>query len=183
VNLLELARADRLGPRPRGHSDPVSQVGRRDPLGAIELPRQPHRAADQIKLEGIAGLHGRDGLLGPVFQFLGVFLGQDGHDGPGGHAVCDGVELGAGLSPLGRGPGALSGIAAVGFDLCCGGHRCKFSSWGRAEREDGENQTTVITESTERDQRRQSEKPGTSGDGSSGEGLQTPPLGRPKVSR
>ena len=48
---------------------------------------------NEIKLEGIAGLHGRDGLLGPVFQFLGVFLRQDGHDGPGGHAVCDGVAF------------------------------------------------------------------------------------------
>jgi hypothetical protein len=34
----------------------VGQVGRPDPLGAIELTRQPHRAANQIKLEGIAGL-------------------------------------------------------------------------------------------------------------------------------
>ncbi len=74
MNLAELFRADRVRPRPRGHSDLVGQVGRRDPLGAIELPRQPHRAANQIMLEGIAGLHGRDGLLGFVFQFLGVFL-------------------------------------------------------------------------------------------------------------
>ena len=36
VNLLELARADRLWPRPRDHSDPVGQVGRPDPHGAIE---------------------------------------------------------------------------------------------------------------------------------------------------
>ena len=122
VKLLELECADRLRPRPRGHSDPVGQVGRPDPFGAIDLPRQPHRAANQIKLEGIAGLHGRDGLLGPVFQFLGVFLRQDGHDGPGGHAVCDGVAPSAGPSPLGFRPGALLGIAAVGFDLCCGGH-------------------------------------------------------------
>ncbi len=48
-------------------------MGRRDPLGAIDLPRQPHRAANQIMLEGIAGPQGRDGLLGPVFHFLGVF--------------------------------------------------------------------------------------------------------------
>jgi len=110
------------GSSERGHSDPVGPVGRPDSLGAIDLPRQPHRAANQVKLEGIAGLYGRDGLLGPVFQFLGVFLGQDGQDGPGGHAVFDGVELYVDLSPLGRGPGALLGIAAVGFDLRCGGH-------------------------------------------------------------
>ena len=121
VNPAELFRADRVHARPRIHSDPVGQVGRRDSLSAIDLPRQPHRAANQIMLEGIAGLHGRDRLLGPVFQFLGVFLGQDGHDGPGGHAVCDGCAF-AGLSPLGFGPGALLGITAVGFDLCCGGH-------------------------------------------------------------
>ena len=72
-------------------------MSRRDPLSAIELPRQPHRAANQVKLEGITGLHGRDGLLGPVFQFLGVFLGQDGHDSAGGHAVFDGVAPYAGL--------------------------------------------------------------------------------------
>jgi len=100
----------------------MAQVGRRDPLGAIEFPRQPHRAANLIMLKGIAGLPGRDGLLGFLFQFLEVFLRQDEHDCPGGHAVCDGVAPGAGLSHLGFGPGALLGIAAVGFDLCCGGH-------------------------------------------------------------
>ena len=123
MNPAELFRADRVRPRPGGHSDPVGQVGHPDPLGAIELPRQPHRAAKQIKLEEIAGLHGRDGLLDPVFQFLGVFLRQDGHDSAGGHAVFDGVAPYAGLPLVGFGPGSLLGIAAVGFDLCCGGHR------------------------------------------------------------
>ncbi|MGC1718069.1 MAG: hypothetical protein WA746_03710, partial [Isosphaeraceae bacterium] len=38
VNPAELFRADRVRPRPGGHSDPVGQVGHPDPLGAIELP-------------------------------------------------------------------------------------------------------------------------------------------------
>jgi hypothetical protein len=56
----------------------VGQVGRPDPFSAIDLRRQPHRAANQVKLEGIAGLHGRDGLLGTVFQFLGSSWGKTG---------------------------------------------------------------------------------------------------------
>jgi len=72
-------------------------------------------------LEGIAGLRGRDRLLDLVFQFLGDFLGQDGHDRAGGHAVFEGVAPYAVLPLVGFRPGAPLRIAAVGFDLCCGG--------------------------------------------------------------
>ena len=67
----------------------------------------------------------------PVFQVLGVFLGQDGHDGPGGHAVFEGVALYAGLPLVGFRPGASLRVAAVGFELCCGGHG--VSSPGRID--------------------------------------------------
>src|SRR5208337_3103180 len=45
---------------------------------------------------------------------------------PGGHAVFEGVAPYPGLPPLGRGPGAPLRIAAVGFNLCCGGHGVSF---------------------------------------------------------
>src|SRR5208337_627833 len=76
----------------------------------------------QASLEDVAGLHVRDSLLGQVFQLLGVFIGQDGHDGPGGHAVFDGVEPCADLSLDGPAPGTLLRVEAVCFDSCCGGH-------------------------------------------------------------
>jgi hypothetical protein len=67
---------------------------------------------------------------------LGVFMGQDGHNGSGGHAVFQGVEPCAGLFRDGPGPSAFLRIEAVGFDLCRGGHGCKLSG-GVDHGEDG----------------------------------------------
>jgi hypothetical protein len=99
-------------PIPRFRIPHFPRVGRLDPLGALDLPRQPRCAADQVTPGGVAGIHVANPLLGPVFQLLGVLLGQDGHDGPGGHAVFEGVEPCAGLSRDGPGPGALLRVGA-----------------------------------------------------------------------
>jgi len=49
---------------------------------------QPRRVADQVTLDGVAGLHVRDPLLDPVFQLLGIFMGQESQQSPiGGHPV------------------------------------------------------------------------------------------------
>src|SRR5208337_686549 len=73
ANLLEPASADLLRLRPRSLSDPVSQ---------------PRRVADQVTLDGVAGLHVRDPLLDPVFQLPGIFMGQESQQSPiGGHPV------------------------------------------------------------------------------------------------
>ena len=111
MNLLEPPRADRLRPR---------------------------SLADQLTLDGVAGLHVRDPLLDPVFQLLGILVGRDGDEGPGAHAVFEGVEPCPGLSLVGPRPGALLGIEAVGFALCCGGHGCKLFGGGSTMEKTGE---------------------------------------------
>src|SRR5271157_6452991 len=101
--------------------------GRLDPLGALDRQRQPRRLGGQVVLDRIARLQVVGIAVGPLFQLLGIFLGQTGHDGEGGHAVFEGVAPYAGLAVVGFRPGASLRIAAVAFDLCRGGHRCRFS--------------------------------------------------------
>src|SRR5271157_4568286 len=70
---------------------PCAEHLRLDPLAALDRQRQPRRLADQVALDGVLRLHIADPLLGPLLQSFGVFLGQDGHDRAGGHAVFEGV--------------------------------------------------------------------------------------------
>ena len=76
---------------------PCAKHLRLDPLAALDRQRQPRRLADQVALDGVLRLHIADPLLGPLFQSFGIFLGQAGHDGEGGHAVFEGVAPCAGL--------------------------------------------------------------------------------------
>ena len=51
---------------------------------------------------------------------------EDGEDGSCAQAVLERIEPGAGFALVGLGTSAHLCIAAVGFDLCCGGHSCKL---------------------------------------------------------
>ena len=85
----DLAGGGFLGIEDRGLANPMRQVRRADPLGAVDIGGEPHRAFDQIGLHRRARLHGRDRLLDPLFQLGGIFLGQHRHDRAGSHAVLD----------------------------------------------------------------------------------------------
>ena len=97
-------------------------MGHLEAIGAFDGQRQPRRLADLVELGLIARLQVVDQPQRLLPQLIRIFVGQTGHDGPGGHAVFEGVVPYAGLPLLGFRPAALLGIAAVGFDLCCGGH-------------------------------------------------------------
>ena len=82
-------RARPLRPHLLGLADPAGQVGRLDPLAAVDRQCQPRRLVDQLALDGVPRLHVADPLLGALFELFGVFLGQDGHDRAGGHAMLE----------------------------------------------------------------------------------------------
>ena len=75
--------------RSRGRADSAGQVGRLDPLAALDRQRQPRRLVDQLALDGVARLHVADPLLDALFELFGVFLGQDGHDRAGGNTMLE----------------------------------------------------------------------------------------------
>ena len=105
-------------------ADAASQASGLTPAGPVDLPGERGGCGDELALEVVVGVEVDDPLVDASIKLGGIFLGQDGVDGPGVRAVLERIELGAGLAGLGFRPRRFWGISFVSVDLCLACHGC-----------------------------------------------------------
>jgi len=84
-----------------------------DPLGGDE-------GVDERELDGIGRLVVEQELFGEVFEFGGIFAGNNMR--PRVDTGLERVQRGSGFSFGRGGTGRFLGVEAIGVDLCFGGH-------------------------------------------------------------
>ena len=127
----EFPLVDRLLGRHR--IDDLGEPGGLGALGPIQSPGGVHGLLDQEQLDLVLGLKVVDPGFDPELKDVGILVGED--DRLGGHAVLDGVELGAVLAFGRAGTGALLRVPAVDFGPIdgrgCRGHGGLPREWMR----------------------------------------------------
>ena len=83
----------------RHRLDDLGEPGGLGAIGPLDLPRGLDGLLDQELLDAVLRLEIGGPILEPQLECVGILAGQD--EGPGGHAVLDGIEFGAAL-PFGR---------------------------------------------------------------------------------